>query len=509
MIRLSRTLSAGLATLSVLAVAGCGVGSDPEMIQGDRVAASAREQQQAQENRSRINNNRALPRRSADEVILSVPSAESATAAAARALRAERSPVNFTTVVQPSDQAFTDLCAGRVDVLQTSRTITTAERAQCEGNGLDVRNAVIIGYATAVLVTENGRDIGGDCLTLAAVKAMLGRGSTVTNGRQIGFGSTGFAAAAPPSTNPATNVVAIKAFQRPIGAVSRTDFRGDLRTFGRYNDLSDWVTNQDRIDQLNREARNYNRSISRQRRRADIESIRRAEAIAARRVVRQIRSENAARARAKQAVRNPKQLERDNARRVSDAKRQARAETVRRNNARVNTLTARFRAERQGAVFSSGRLGVVPYTFYELHSDVLRPLEIDPRTRASSKRPDCRFPSQQTIVNRTYPLILPVYLYGDRRVLRTASVRVLLTRLLTQNAALTRGEDLTGLSQTGLASTRRALGLPAVTTTTTVEGTDGTTTTSTTSTTPTVTNATPNIQPGGVPGVNSQGAEAP
>ena len=43
----------------------------------------------------------------------------------------------------------------------------------------------------------------------------------------------------------------------------------------------------------------------------------------------------------------------------------------------------------------------------------MRPLEIDPRTRATNKRPDCRFPSQQTIVNRTYPLILPVYLYGS------------------------------------------------------------------------------------------------
>ena len=96
---------------------------------------------------------------------------------------------------------------------------------------------------------------------------------------------------------------------------------------------------------------------------------------------------------------------------------------------------------------------------------------------------------------------------GDRRVLRTASVRVLLTRLLTENAALTRREDLTGLSNTALINTRRSLGLPAMQQTTTT--TDGTTTTSTQQSQPTVTNATPNLQPGEIPGVNSRGVESP
>jgi ABC-type phosphate transport system substrate-binding protein len=506
MMRSRRSLAAGLLAVSAFAATGCGVNSEPEMIQSERVQLSAREQQRVQEERAVVNRNRALPRRSANSVVLSVPSQTSASAVAARNLTRERNSVSFTTNVQPTDQGFTDLCSGRADVLQSSRKITNAELAQCSQNGLDVKNAVILGYGTAVLVTENGRDIGGDCLTLAAVKSMLARGSTVTDWRQIGFGSQTFQAAAPPATNPATNVVAIKAFQRPVGAVSLNDFRGDLKTFRLYNDLSDWVTNQDRLDRLDRETRAYNRSIARQRRRADIESIRRAEAIAARKVVRQIRAENAERVRKKQAVKNPKQLERDNAARVRSAKRRARLDTIRKNNAAVNTQTARYRTDRLGQLFSSGRLGVVPYTFYELHSDVLRPLEIDPRTKASDKRPDCRFPSQQTIVNETYPLILPVYLYGDKRVLRTTSVRVLLTRLLTDNATLTRGEDLTGLSNTALIRTRRTLGLPQIVETTTE--TDGTTTTSTTTTQPTVTNATPNLQPGEVPGVNSRGAEA-
>ncbi|MDO9407251.1 substrate-binding domain-containing protein [Patulibacter sp.] len=505
--RRTRHLTAGLAVASALAVAGCGVNSEPEMIQSERVQISAREQQRVQNEESTTSRYRALPRRSANQVVLSVPSENSASARAARDLTRERSSVNFTTQVQPTDQGFTDICSGRADVLQTSREITDAERAQCSQNGLDVRGAVVIGYATAVLVTENGRDIGGDCLTLAAVKSMLARGSTITNWRQIGFGSQTFSAAAPPATNPATNVVAIKAFQRPVGAVSLNDFRGDLRTFSDYRDLSDFVTSQDRIRALDRETKAYNTSIARQRRRSDIESIRRAEAIAARAVVRQIQAENKERERKKQAVRNPDELERQNAARVREAKRRARLEQTRKNNAVVNTQTERFRRDRFGTLFSSGRLGVVPYTFYELNSDVLRPLEIDPRTTPSSKRPDCRFPSQQTIVNRTYPLILPVYIYGDRRVLRTASVRVLLTRLLTENAALTRREDLTGLSNTALINTRRSLGLPPIQQTTTT--TDGTTTTSTQQSQPTVTNATPNLQPGEIPGVNSRGVESP
>lgn len=506
-----RRAGPALALVAASVLAGCGVNSDPETVQADRVRQEAREVQQRRETENIRNNRSALPRRDANAVALSVPTNGSATAGAARTLQRSNSSVRFTVNVQPTDQGFTDLCAGRVDLLQSSRRISSAELAQCDQNGLSVSRAVTIGYATAVIVTENGRDIGGDCLTLAAVKSMLARGSTISNWRQIGFGSQGFSAAAPPSTNAATNVVAIKAFQRPIGAVSRNDFRGDLRTFGDYNDLSDWVTSQDRIDALNRETRRYNRSIARQTRRSDIERIRRAEAIAARRVVREIRAENAERVRKKQAVRNPEALERQNAARVRAAKRRARLDTTRRNNARINEQTTVFRRDRLGQLFSSGRMGIVPYTFYELQSDVLRPLEIDPRTEASDRRPDCRFPSQQTIVNETYPLILPVYLYGDSRVLRTASVRVLLTELLRNNAALTRSEDLTGLSNTALIRTRRTLGLPQQveeTTTTTNEDGETTTTTSTTSTQPTVTNATPNLQPGEIPGVNSRGAEA-
>jgi ABC-type phosphate transport system substrate-binding protein len=508
MIRPRRGAPAALAVLVItLAVAGCGVTTDPELVRGEQVAASARETQAAQESQTIANRRDALPKRDANEVAVSVTSRETATAGAVAALQQDDSSVDFSLNVQPTDQGFTDLCSGRVDVLQSSRRISSAELAQCAQNGLSVGRTVTLGYATAVLVTENGRDIGGDCLTLAAVKSMLGAGSTITNWRQIGFGSTGFSAAAPPVTNPTTTVVGIKAFGRPIGGVSQNDFRGDLRTFGVYNTLSDWVTSQDRIELLDRESLDYSRSVARGRRQSDAAAVRRAEEAAARVVVRQIEAENQARIKAKKPVADPEALERSNAARVREAKRQARLKTTRKADDLLEKQTKKYREQRTTAVYNTGRLGVVPYTFYELHSDVLRPLEIDPRTKASDKAPDCRFPSQQTIVNETYPLILPIYLYGDTRVLRTTSVRVLLTRLLTENAELTRGEDLTGLSNTALIRTRRTLGLPQITETTTSE--DGTTTTTTTRTAPTVTNATPNIQPGGVPGIASTGTETP
>lgn len=496
-----RALSAAIAVASVLAVTGCGISTDPEVIQADRAAADARETQARTQSQAVRERRAALPRRGADEVAVSVSSSGTAAAAAVRALKADRTQVDFSVVTQPTEPGFADLCAGNVDVLQSSRRISPAELAGCKQNGLSVGAPVVLGYATAVLVTENGRDIGGDCLTLAALRSLLARGSTITSWRQIGFGSQGFAATAPPVTNPATAVVAAKAFGRPpAGGVTRNDFRGDLRTTRRYDALTDWVTNQDRLDQLDRETRAFERSLARRGRSADREAIRRAEATAARRVVREIAAENAERARRRQAVRDPEALERQNAARVEAAKRAARRPVVRRIDARIAEGTLRFRRDRVGEVFASGRLGVVPYTFYELHSDVLRPLEIDPRTAASDARPDCRFPSQQTIVNETYPLIQPVYLYGDFRVLRTSAVRVLLDRLLTENAALTRGEDLTGLSSAALVRARRGLGLPPL---------QEPGATSATRTPPTVTNATPNLQPGDVPGVSSGGAVGP
>jgi ABC-type phosphate transport system substrate-binding protein len=65
-----------------------------------------------------------------------------------------------------------------------------------------------------------------------------------------------------------------------------------------------------------------------------------------------------------------------------------------------------------------GVLGIVGFSFYGLHEDKLRPLEIDGETGDS-----CVFPSEETIVSLLYPFARGLRLYTTTRGLQRAEVR--------------------------------------------------------------------------------------
>lgn len=494
MIRPARRLfPVSLLAVSALAASGCGVDTNADIVRDDQQAVSAREVREKQDAAAVASRRAALPTRAGDELAVSVRREGTIVDNAIASLRRSASATTYRETVNPVDEGFADLCAGRTDLLQSARRITGAELAQCEANGLQVEQPMIVGYATAVLVTQNGQDIGGDCLTLGGVRSLLARGSKVTNWQQIGFGNHPFSVGALPTADTVNLVLGTVALGRPVGATVRADFRDDLETSTTENRLSRFVTNQDRLEALDAATSSYEERLADQRRSASSTAVRRAEEVAARRVVAQIDAENRRRRAKKVTVADPDALEARNARRVSAAKRAAGREARRTVRTSVTRAGAVYRQERLAAAQAPGRLAVVSYPFYESHSDVLRPLEVDPRRKASGTgRPDCRFPSQQTIVNGTYPLTLPVYLYGDLRTMRGAAARPLLTRLLDRNAALTRQRSLSGLSATTIARYRRVFALPTASTSTDDVG-------SATVPTPTA----PTAPSGGIPGINS------
>lgn len=500
---------AGSVALSAVALSACGVSTSDDLVQRDRQAAAERENQQRKDAASAEARHGELPTRPPGTLAVSMRLPDSVTGRAVhRVARSSRSSVKYDVQIAETDTGIKDLCAGRIDLIQTARELTPAEKSACAANGLKVAKPVTIGYAVSVLVTRNGADIGGDCLTLGGVKSLLAVDSTVTNWQQIGFGNHEFAVAGPPANGGVMQPIGRLALGFPIGQLSQGNLRGSMQVFTDSDDVGAFIAGTDRQEVLNRQVRIYTRRATVERQAADANAVARAEREAARVVVARINAENRARARRGESVADPEALAERNAKRVEAAKRKAAAEQREINRRALTRLTREYRTEQMPSYLGDGRLAVVGYPYYEAHSDVLRPLEIDPRTRsAAGSRPDCRFPSQHTIADGSYPLTLPIYLYGDTRTLRSDLARPVLRTILDHNAELTRKNDLAGLSVAAVKKTRDQLGVGTDLSQATSSGTivappSSPSPASPTSTT-TSTSAAPPPAPGGIPGVDA------
>ncbi len=494
----------GAVALSALTLSACGVSTADDIVQDDRRAATDRENQQRADEASAQARHGELPTRPDGTIAVSMRLPESVTGNAIARAASTRSPVKYDIQVASTDTGIQDLCAGRVDLVQTARTLTAAEQAACAANGLKVDKPVTIGYAVSVLVTRNGTDIGGDCLTLHGVKSLLAVNSTVTNWQQIGFANHEFAVAGPPANTGVMQPIGRLALGFPIGQLSQGNLRGSMQVFTEPDDVGAFIAGTDRREVLDRQVRSQVRRITLERRSADANAVARAEREAANAVVRRINAENRARTARGESVADPQALADRNAKRVADAKRKAGAEQRAANRRAISRLEREYRAEQLPSYLGDGRLAVVGYPYYEAHSDVLRPLEIDPRTRtAAGSRPDCRFPSQHTIANGSYPLSLPIYVYGDARTLRGDLARPLLRTILDHNAELTRMNDVAGLSANAVSNTRREFGVGTETSPAPSSTPSSPTSPASPSATTTSPSPAPSPAPGGIPGVDA------
>lgn len=500
---------AGSVALSAVALSACGVSTSDDLVQSDRQAAAERESQQRKDAASAEARHGDLPTRPPGTLAVSMRLPETITGRAlSKVAESRRSTARYDVQIAETDTGIKDLCAGRIDLIQTARSLTPAEKAACAANGLKVDKPVTIGYAVAVLVTRNGADIGGDCLTLGGVKALLSVNSTVTNWQQIGFGNHEFAVAGPPANGGVMQPIGRLALGFPIGQLSQGNLRGSMQVFTDSDDIGAFIAGTDRQEVLDRQVRTYTRRVTIERQSADANAVARAEREAARVVVARINAENRRRARRGESVADPEALAARNAKRVEDAKRKAGAEQRAINRRALNRLTREYRTEQMPSYLGDGRLAVVGYPYYEAHSDVLRPLEIDPRTRsAAGSRPDCRFPSQHTIANGSYPLTLPIYLYGDTRTLRGDLARPVLRTILDHNAELSRMNDLAGLSVAAVKKTRDQLNVGTDSTQDSSSGTITASPSSPSPASPTSTTTSPSPAPppapGGIPGVDA------
>ncbi len=133
-------------------------------------------------------------------------------------------------------ESFGRLCAGEIDIVDTSRRITDEELEKCADNGLEVVDFQVA-FDAAVVVTRNERDVGADCVNFDQLRAMFAAGTPVTAWNQI---NPNFFPIQLTTVGPEQDSSDFQFFgQRVLGVADPTlaDFRSDFQTFPRDNQI--------------------------------------------------------------------------------------------------------------------------------------------------------------------------------------------------------------------------------------------------------------------------------
>lgn len=385
-----RQLLAAAAALSAgIALAACGIDTEeagrsatvsttPTVPAATNSAQSRQEREEAERQRRF----RALPQPQRGQVVVAGPADD----VLGRRLISDFNAGSSTNVRFARSQdrsAYADLCAGRVDIVETSSLPSTGIREACQRNGLEVVDALQLGSDAIVLATKNAADVGGDCITVAQARDIFRSGSPYTNWNQLGFDDLPLRTT---GREPGSDAFEFFA-QIVLGSTGATlgEVRSDYRAYSQDARERREVTNADRITAAERRVRLYRvrlRATTRAERRRRVVAADRA---ADRRVLAQIRRENRRRVRERIEVRDPEALERRNLRRITQAKAAARLRANQLFDRELDRRVVAFRNRVLRQADSPGVVGAFRFSYYELFEEQLRPLEIDfgvPETRS-------------------------------------------------------------------------------------------------------------------------------
>ncbi|WP_395696068.1 substrate-binding domain-containing protein [Nocardioides sp.] len=337
------------------------------------------------------------------------------------------------------DQAFQELCAGRVDLVDSARPISRAEWDACQAVGLDVVQFQVAAEAVVVAIKSES-DVGADCLTVDQVRDIWRAGSPLTNWSQapLGYDNVPLRVGGPGPASDGFSFFGRYVLDAPEPA--RVDLRSDY-----------YLADSDEA------ARMFVVGTPAQARLAatyDDVSRTRAQAYQALQDARQ--ELQAANQELKTALyerkkgirdqRSAKDKAKDQARVDAAYKRQSKA-VVRYNAARVDYVKAnrafllvnKARARYNGY---RGHVAYFRYSYYELFEDQLRPFEI-----TDSRNPEnCIFPSQRTITDGEYPLARQLLITTTTRSLARPEVRDFMTHYLRSAQQLAADNRLVALS---------------------------------------------------------------
>lgn len=340
------------------------------------------------------------------------------------------------------DQAFRRLCAGEVDLVDSTREITRAEWDACREVGLDVVQFQLAADAVVVAIKSES-DVGGDCLTTQQVQDIYRAGSPVTNWDQVGLDDVPLRVAGPDPENQAFDFFGRTVLDAP--EPSMVNLRSDYAARDSDQGSRSFVVGNPRDEQV--AALNGDR----QRIREELKS----QLTTQWQVVGDAFDEvEAAQAEVDKGIRD----QRPAATQASDQARLDRARSAHQKaKQRLARIRTRWEASRTAAEASAGALqryeatrGHVSYfrfSYYELFEEQLRPFEV---TLPDGAR-DCVFPSQRTIVSGQYPLSERVLLTTTTRSLDRADVSGLLEFYLEHAVEASEEARLVSIPDAGVA----------------------------------------------------------
>ncbi len=351
-----------------------------------------------------------LPARPAGEVDVDGSTSGSLTAAVATGLRHTAPSLRVVVADHGESAAFSELCAGEIDIVDSTRPILPSEFSICKRNGVAPVQFEVAAVAT-VLATQNNSDVGVDCLTVSLVNQIFRAGSTVANWQQVhGFDIP------LTTTGPRAGTDAIDLFSQYVLGVAPPTlaaFRPDYRAEATYAAARNLVTG--------------NVAVART---ASLQGKAQTDLAALRAALRTKREYIA------KLISKP-----------SDAAALATAQSQLASlQADVGPAVAFVNETNQAAqtlALSRGYVGIFPFSYYELFEDQLRPIEID---AGAGPGYECIFPSQTTVTNGTYPLSHPLLLTTTAADLRRPEVQQFLSTYLHRSSQLAQNAGIVPLA---------------------------------------------------------------
>ncbi len=415
-----------------LVLAGCSTNADAdaEKTVSERNAATVRNEAQRQKQMAK--NLAALPDRPTGRIDLAGGANRTLTTSAARSYNSSGAATEVRITTPGVEPAFAQLCAGQVDLVDSSRVITEKELAACRANGLDVVQVQIAADAI-VLAAKAESDVGGDCLDIEQLRTMFRAGSPITSWRQLRFGDVPLSVSGPVAKEQAFDLFSQLVLDRKSPSLS--DLRSDyLAGQTELATLTDVIGSKEDNEQAGYLASRKQAVTALRREFGEART-----ALASARA--EVASAEANRQKGIADGRPVKDQEADQAR--QDASYPIRDEAL----VKRNALKTEVKAAEEAATRSAqaerelasrlGRVGVFGFSYYEHEQEHLREFEI---TLNGVK--DCIFPSQRTIAEGADPLSVPLLVTTTTRSLKRSEVKDFLTVHLDQIDARARDASL-------------------------------------------------------------------
>lgn len=418
--RLVGGLVAAATTLSL--VAGC---SDPSEDASESVSQSQAEDfQNEQAQLAEVQAaNADLPGRPAGIVDIDGSTRGTLTSIEVALYEGTRNAAEVRVASNGEDQAFQELCAGEIDLVDSARPISRAEWEACQAVGLDVVQFQVAAEALVIAI-KSETDVGADCLTVDQVRDMYRAGSPVTNWSHepLGYDDVPLKIGGPDLENSGFGFFGRYVLGAP--EPSRVDLRSDYYMSASESELRRFVVGH--------------RALALRASRFDDASRRRSQANQA---VQDARGEMlAAKQEVEIAYEEREKGIRDDRSQFDKQKDQQRvvAALERRREARERLTDALAVLERIDKVYRviadahrtyanyTGHVAFFRFSYYNLFEDQLRPFEI---TR-SEGQPNCIFPSQRTITSGEYPLARQLLITTTTRSLARPEVRDFMSHFL-------------------------------------------------------------------------------